>query len=57
MKSYTTLIKGARLVVETCFAVKAGDAVLIICDEDHRREAEAMAGVASGTASCQKAVQ
>ncbi len=24
MKSYTTLIKGARLVVETCFAVKAG---------------------------------
>ena len=46
MKSYTTLIKGARLVVETCFAVKAGDAVLVICDEDHRREAEAMAGVA-----------
>lgn len=46
MKSYTTLIKGARLVVETCFAVKAGDAVLIICDEDHRREAEAIAGVA-----------
>lgn len=46
MKSYTTLIKGARLVVETCFTVKEGDAVLIICDEDHRREAEAMAGVA-----------
>lgn len=46
MKSYTTLIKGARLVVETCFAVKAGDAVLVICDEDHRREAEAIAGVA-----------
>jgi len=46
VKSYTTLIKGARLVVETCFAVKAGDAVLVICDEDHRREAEAMAGVA-----------
>jgi leucyl aminopeptidase (aminopeptidase T) len=46
VKSYTTLIKGARLVVETCFAVKAGDAVLIICDEDHRREAEAVAGVA-----------
>lgn len=46
MKSYTTLIKGARLVVETCFTVKAGDAVLIICDEDHRREAEAVAGVA-----------
>jgi leucyl aminopeptidase (aminopeptidase T) len=46
VKSYTTLIKGARLVVETCFAVKAGDAVLVICDEDHRREAEAIAGVA-----------
>lgn len=46
MKSYTTLIKGARLVVETCFAVKAGDAVLVICDDDHRREAESVAGVA-----------
>jgi leucyl aminopeptidase (aminopeptidase T) len=46
VKSYTTLIKGARLVVETCFSVKAGDAVLVICDEDHRREAEAIAGVA-----------
>lgn len=46
MKSYTTLIKGARLVVETCFAVQEGDAVLVICDEDHRREAEAIAGVA-----------
>jgi len=46
VKSYTTLIKGARLVVETCFAVKEGDAVLVICDEDHRREAEAVAGVA-----------
>jgi leucyl aminopeptidase (aminopeptidase T) len=46
VKSYSTLIKGARLVVETCFAVQKGDAVLVICDEDHRREAEAMAGVA-----------
>lgn len=46
MKSVTTLIKGARLVVETCFAIKEGDAVLVICDEDHRREAEAVAGVA-----------
>jgi len=46
MKSYTSLIKGARLVVETCFAVKKGDAVLIIADEDHMREATAMAGVA-----------
>ena len=46
MKSYSTLIKGARLVVERCFAVKEGDAVLIIADEDHEREAKAIAGVA-----------
>lgn len=46
MKSYTTLIKGARLVVEQCFDVQKGDSVLVICDEDHRREAEAIAGVA-----------
>lgn len=46
MKPYTTLIKGARLVVERCFAVKEGDSVLIIADEDHQREAQAMAGVA-----------
>ncbi len=46
MKSYSTLIKGARLVVERCFAVKEGDALLIIADEDHEREAKAIAGVA-----------
>ena len=46
MKSYQTLIKGARLVVERCFDVQEGDSVLVICDEDHRREAEAIAGVA-----------
>ena len=42
MKSYQTLIKGARLVVERCFDVQEGDSVLVICDEDHRREAEAI---------------
>ncbi len=46
MKPYATLIKGARLVVEHCFSVKQGDSVLIIADEDHQREAQAMAGVA-----------
>lgn len=46
MKSYSTLIKGARLVVEQCFAVQTGDSVLIIADEDHEREAKAVAGVA-----------
>jgi aminopeptidase len=46
VKSYSTLIKGARLVVERCFAVKEGDALLIIADEDHEREAKAIAGVA-----------
>jgi leucyl aminopeptidase (aminopeptidase T) len=46
VKSFSTLIKGARLVVERCFAVKDGDAVLIIADEDHKREAQAIAGVA-----------
>lgn len=46
MKSYSTLIKGARLVVERCFSVQAGDSVLIICDDDHQREAQALAGVA-----------
>ncbi len=46
MKSYSTLIKGARLVVERCFAVQAGDSVLIIADEDHKKEAQAVAGVA-----------
>jgi aminopeptidase len=46
VKSYSTLIKGARLVVERCFAVKEGDSVLIIADEDHEREAKAIAGVA-----------
>ena len=50
MKSYSTLIKGARLVVERCFAVKEGDSVLIIADEDHEREAKAIAGVAVSTA-------
>lgn len=46
MKAYSTLIKGARLIVEQSFDVQEGDAVLIICDDDHQREAQALAGVA-----------
>lgn len=46
MKSMTTLIKGARLIVEHCMTVKAGDNVLIIADQDHMLNAEALAGAA-----------
>jgi leucyl aminopeptidase (aminopeptidase T) len=51
MKPYSTLIKGARLVVEHCFAVQPGDSVLILADEDHAREAQAVAGVAYSVGS------
>lgn len=46
MNAYSTLIKGARLIVETCMTVKEGDSVLIISDDLHRRHAQALAGVA-----------
>ncbi len=46
MKSMTTLIKGARLIVEHCMTVKTGDNVLIIADQDHMLNAEALAGAA-----------
>jgi leucyl aminopeptidase (aminopeptidase T) len=41
-----TLLKGARLIVEHCMTVKAGDKVLIIADHDHMMNAEALAGAA-----------
>jgi leucyl aminopeptidase (aminopeptidase T) len=44
MYSYTTLIKGARLVVEECLKVEAGDAVLIISDSQRLPEAQAICG-------------
>ncbi len=44
MKSMITLFKGARLIVEHCMTVKAGDKVLIIADHDHMMNAEALAG-------------
>lgn len=46
MDAYSTLIKGARLIVETCMTVKEGDSVLVIADDLHRRHAQALAGVA-----------
>jgi leucyl aminopeptidase (aminopeptidase T) len=46
MKSMITLFKGARLIVEHCMTVKAGDNVLIIADHDHLPNAEALAGAA-----------
>jgi leucyl aminopeptidase (aminopeptidase T) len=46
MKSMITLFKGARLIVEHCMTVKAGDKVLIIADHDHMMNAEAIAGAA-----------
>src|SRR4030042_4928332 len=46
MKSIITLFKGARLIVEHCMTVEAGDKVLIIADHDHMMNAEALAGAA-----------
>ncbi len=46
MKSVITLFKGARLIVEHCMRVKAGDKVLILADQDHMMNAEALAGAA-----------
>ena len=46
MRSATTLIKGASLIVDHCLKVQSGEKVLIISDQDHRPEAEALAGLA-----------
>ncbi|MBW2619111.1 MAG: aminopeptidase, partial [Deltaproteobacteria bacterium] len=46
MKTPITLIKGARLIVEHCMTVKAGDKVLVIADDEHMPIAESVAGVA-----------
>ena len=47
MKSFTTLIKGATLVVDKCFSVAPGEKVLIIADHEHQDEARAVSGVAA----------
>jgi leucyl aminopeptidase (aminopeptidase T) len=46
MDAFSTLVKGARLIVETCMTVKEGDSVLIIADDLHHKHAQALAGVA-----------
>lgn len=46
MKSFTTLIKGATLVVDKCFSIAPGEKVLIITDHEHQDEARAVSGVA-----------
>lgn len=44
MKSFTTLIKGARLIVEECMKVEFGNTILIITDSGHLPEAQALSG-------------
>lgn len=46
MQSFTTLIRGARLIVESCMTVSEGNCVLIIADEEHMSVAQAVSGVA-----------
>jgi leucyl aminopeptidase (aminopeptidase T) len=40
-----TLTKDAELIVDVCMSVEADDVVTIICDNEHREEAEAVAEV------------
>jgi leucyl aminopeptidase (aminopeptidase T) len=44
MKSFTTLISGARLIVEQCMKVKSGNVVTIITDAGRMDEAQALCG-------------
>lgn len=46
MESISSLIKGARLIIETCLRVEEGENLLIISDSERRAQSEAMAGVA-----------
>src|ERR671937_3308476 len=39
------LTKDAELVVDVCMSVEDGDVVTIICDDEHREQAEAIANV------------
>src|SRR4051794_5778128 len=39
------LMKDAKLVVDVCMSVEEGDVVTIICDDEHREEAAAVADV------------
>ena len=40
------LLKDAALVVDVCMSVEKDDVVTIICDDDHRPQADALARVA-----------
>jgi leucyl aminopeptidase (aminopeptidase T) len=40
-----TLRKDAELVVDVCMSVESDDVVTIICDDDHREQADAVARV------------
>jgi leucyl aminopeptidase (aminopeptidase T) len=46
MRSISTMLKGATLIIDHCLKVQAGEKVLIISDQDHRMEAEILAGLA-----------
>ena len=39
------LLQDAALVVDVCMSVEADDVVTIICDDEHREQAEAVAQV------------
>ena len=39
------LLEDAALVVDVCMSVAAEDVVTIICDDEHREQAEAVAEV------------
>lgn len=45
MRSVTTMIKGASLIIDHCMKVQPGEKVLIISDQEHRLEAETLAGL------------
>ncbi len=45
MISETTLIKGARFIVETCMHVEEGEKVVILYDEEHERHAKVLSGL------------
>ena len=43
--STSSLIEEAKLVVDVCMSVEAGDNVTIICDDDHREHASVIADI------------
>jgi leucyl aminopeptidase (aminopeptidase T) len=46
MSDSAEIRKDAELVIDVCMSVEAEDVVTIICDNDHRGEADALAEVA-----------